>query len=189
MSDTDPRGGTRDDAWFEKFCLRWRSDVWRWSVRRMGPGPDAEDLMTEVFLRARRYRRAIPDDDPAVNRYLYAMVYNHGARLWRRRRTEQLMPATDVDQLRPPAGDFTERVAEHIDLERAFPRLSYRDRHLLLRTYRDEVSGEDLAAELGIKVDALYKRLERARKRLKEGMRKSGTDGRATGRDLRVWGD
>jgi len=171
----------RDEAWFKTLYTHHYGELWRMINVRIGDLSIAEDLTDETFLTAWSRPDKVPDDEEEALRWLRGtarnLVYHH----WRSVSRHGL-ELTDIDSLLLPdlamtdvgdaVADIVDRRRAIADLRRAFPRLGYKDRELLLSYHADGLPAEQLARELGIEIDALHQRLSRARDRLRRLMRK-----------------
>ncbi len=157
---------TGDDGAFATFVDRHQAGIWRRAMALTGQGADAEDLMQETFLAA--WRGAGSFRGGSARAWLLTIA----AHAWQRvaRRAVPLADSDDaesVEALALRAGwgreDDDERAAT---VQEAFARLAADDRRLLVLRDIEEMSGEDVAALLGLSLAAMKSRLHRARLRL-----------------------
>ncbi|MEM7248556.1 MAG: sigma-70 family RNA polymerase sigma factor [Acidobacteriota bacterium] len=167
------------------------ADYWRRRVRRTLARRFEEELVDELTARFfERVFRLVPEDyDWRVpfSAYLQTVVANLvrdalRERMLRRQREEELSDGEDggppiVSELPTP-----ERAALSFQrseaLERAFAALPPMDRLVLRSVLVEGRSGQDLAVELGLKRQALYMRLNRAKQKLREELLALGLERR-----------
>lgn len=145
-------------------------DVARWAERLAGPGFDLPDMVHEVFEIAQRRLPVFRGDSSAAT-WLFGIterVVRH------RRRADRLrhwLLGTDKDPARQfpaPGPSADERLLQNerkAAVYRVLDRLSYDDRKILILFELDELPGEQIAGLLGIRVQLVWLRLHRARKR------------------------
>jgi RNA polymerase sigma-70 factor (ECF subfamily) len=145
-------------------------DVARWAERLAGPGFDLPDMVHEVFEIAQR-RLASFRGDSSLPTWLFGItekVVRH------RRRKDRLRhwlvgSATDVGRQMPaePPGqlDQLERKERIARVYRVLDQLPERDREILILFELEELSGDQIAEILGIKVGNVWLRMHRARAR------------------------
>jgi RNA polymerase sigma-70 factor, ECF subfamily len=126
----------------------------------------AEDVVSEPFLVAWRRQQDVPSPDQARG-WLFTVAYNL---LRNRQRSEQRQQNVALRILREPEGPATgdaDAVAAHVDLTRAWQRLSPADQEALALTAIEDLTGPQAAHVLGITRTAFSLRLLRARRRLR----------------------
>jgi RNA polymerase sigma-70 factor, ECF subfamily len=155
-----------DEGAFGTFVDRHQSGIWRRAMALTGQRADAEDLMQDTFVAAWRGAGSFRGGNAR------AWLLTITAHAWQRlgRRTAPLVGGDDaesVEELALRAGwgrdDGDERAAT---VQEAFARLAADDRRLLVLRDIEEMSGEDVAALLGLSLAAMKSRLHRARLRL-----------------------
>ena len=167
----------RDDARFEALFKKFHHDVYKFLIRCTAQRQLAEDLTEETFLRAYKYG-GFPDDEGEharawlfkTARRLAADAYHRGSR------EAEPFDMTDPSFPEPVVDDFTGRLADKIDVRRALRRLKPADRALLWAYYNEEPI-EQIAADLGIRVNTAHRRLTRARQRAQRQYRRAHLPG------------
>lgn len=161
------------------------------SVRRLarvitGRDADADDVLQDTFLSAWRGREALRSDG-SPRAWLLAIARNAARRRVRR---EALVRAEEPSllDLGLAAGwgaeddaDPESLAAAHADREalaRALESLPHDDREVIVLRDLDGLSGEEVAATLGLSLAAQKSRLHRARLRLMAALREGGGHGR-----------
>jgi RNA polymerase sigma-70 factor, ECF subfamily len=145
-------------------------DVARWAERLAGPGFDLPDLVHEVFEIAQRRLPSFRGDS-SLSTWLFGItekVVRH------RRRKDRLRhwlagSASDVAKHVPESDtnqhdqlEMKERAAR---VYRVLDRLPDRDRQILILFEIEGLSGEQIAALLGVKIGNVWLRVHRARER------------------------
>jgi RNA polymerase sigma-70 factor (ECF subfamily) len=140
--------------------------VLAYAARRSPTLTDAEDVVAEVFLVAWRRLEAVPDGDEALPWLLGVArrtIANQRRGLFRRRRLQERLETT-VERPLPAAPTGSEPALE------ALSRLSRSDQELLRLVAWEELSHAEIAAILGISVNAVAIRLHRARARFEQAL-------------------
>ncbi|HZU92821.1 MAG TPA: sigma-70 family RNA polymerase sigma factor [Microbacterium sp.] len=148
-----------DAEWFASEVTTHLDAVYRYFLRRSAV-QDAEDLAAEVFEIAWRRRADVPVDWvlPWLYRTAGFVLANH-------RRRVRALPLQLADE--PIDDDHAHRIAERDRLSRALAELSERDRDILLMHAWEGLTGDELAAALGISRSGAQAALSRARARLR----------------------
>lgn len=152
---------------FRSFYERHADRVYRFVVLRVGSVPVAEDLTSDIFVKA---LSAYDSYDPSQSdmAWIYTIARNTLANYWR----DNAKAAQDVDVLDlPVAGnDFLSGVLREEDrqyLRRALQALSAEDRQLIEWKYLQGYKHEEIATFLGKSVSAIKVATHRAMKQLK----------------------
>ncbi|AGZ40940.1 RNA polymerase sigma factor [Actinoplanes friuliensis] len=138
--------------------------------RRSGPAV-AEDVVSETFLVAWRRLHDVPDSLDGARAWLFTVAHNL---LRNRQRSEQRQQNVALRILRQPEGPAAgdaDAVAAHVDLTRAWQRLSPADQEALALTAIEDLTGPQAAHVLGITRTAFSLRLLRARRNLRRHLR------------------
>ena len=138
---------------------------------RIGPGPDAEDIVSQAVERGLRYRASY---DPAAGSpiaWLIGIANNclADARPEAPRRVDR-----DVDELIGSQDDFTAALAERADLYAAVARLDEIDRELLALRYGADLSARQIGRLVGKRTNAVEVALHRALGRLRRATESDG---------------
>jgi RNA polymerase sigma-70 factor, ECF subfamily len=135
--------------------------------RLLGPGPDREDLLQEVYLRFFRNVRSLRE--PAAVRGFLSGICVHVVRqeIARRRRSRwlQLTTTGDPPDAPGPAPDIEARnvIARYYDV---LERLGSTDRSIFVSRTIEKLTLEEVAEHHGISVSTTQRRLARATKRV-----------------------
>jgi RNA polymerase sigma-70 factor (ECF subfamily) len=150
--------------------------VYAYVAYRVGDGPAAEDVTSEVFVRALRYRDRFDPRRGEPVAWLFGIA--------RRCVAEALAVQTtaDVDDFDAAApGDLEADALRRIDLARALSTLDERDRELLALRYGGDLTARQMAELAGARTNAIEVALHRALTRLREAMApEGGEDARPT---------
>ncbi len=160
-----------DRAAFERLVARHAPALYRFIGRVCSNPRDAEDALQDGLLSAWRgaptYRGA-----SSVRTWLFQIVIHACRRLHRRRagepeRTEPVEAATAIASADPGADDRAARRELGAALDAALGGMPQEAREVLLLRDVEGLSGEEVAAALGISLAAMKSRLHRARLELK----------------------
>ena len=146
-------------------------DVYGFVAYRVRSTADAEDITQQTFERALRAWGRFDPERASAKTWLIAiarnLVIDHGRRGRERREVTQ---AESLDTLESPYGGPTEAVMEpgvEPELEAALGRLSDRDREALALRFGGDLTGPEIAEELGISLANVQQILSRALRRLR----------------------
>ena len=150
----------RDPLANSSFLIR---RIYSYVAYRIGDGPDAEDVTSEVFERALRYRESY---DPARGTPLGWLlgiarrcVEDAAVRRWR-------VTPLDVPD-RASTEDVEAEVVQRLTVAAAIGRLDERARNLLALRYGADLSARQIGQVLGLKTNAVEVALHRALVRLR----------------------
>jgi RNA polymerase sigma-70 factor (ECF subfamily) len=142
--------------------------IYRYVSYRVGDGPEAEDITSETFERALRYRESYDSSrgDPAAWLIGIAQRCIAGA-------SRPLVVDPDAAE-KATAGRMDEEVQQRLTLKAALATLSDRDQELLALRYGADLTAKQIAAVLELKVNAVEVGLHRALGRLREILESEG---------------
>lgn len=135
--------------------------VYAYVAYRVGDGPDAEDLTSETFERALRYRKSYDSNKGEPIAWLIGIA---------RRCVEGRPPTLEhaSEQLdTPDPGELEEDALRRIMLSGAVARLEERDRELIALRYGADLTARQIAELQGAKTNAVEVALHRALGRLR----------------------
>ncbi len=136
--------------------------VYAYVAHRIGDGPDAEDVTSEVFERALRYRATYDPKRGSPIAWLVGI-----ARRCINDRYRASKPATGpLGDVTAPGSVETETV-DRVAVASAVETLDARSRRLLALRYEDELSIREIGALLALQPNAVEVALHRARTRIK----------------------
>lgn len=157
----------RDAPWFEALVRDHATAVHRYLVRRVPPS-DVEDLAADVLTVAWRRRDDVPEgaELPWLYRTAGFVVSNH-------RRKGRPVPVADVPE-EVDADDPALRAVRDETVRTVLAGLSARDREVILLHAWEGLTGDALAAVLGIGRGGADAALSRARARLRAALDDAG---------------
>jgi len=158
---------------FDVIYEQWRPRLFSFLVRQLGDRPAAEDLLQETFLRLTAHGANLRDDTD-IGAWLFTVArrlsVSHGR--FRRFTSAALAlvgRAAATGSVMPPFDDAA--AGESIvAIEKALARLAPAHREVLLLVAVEGMDAEQAAAVVGIRPEALRKRLSRARAVLSEAL-------------------
>jgi RNA polymerase sigma factor (sigma-70 family) len=136
--------------------------VYAYVAYRIGDGPEAEDVTSEAFERALRYRSSYDPrrGEPVAWLIGIALRCIEGERL-----RPQTLPATEDA---PDPLDVEAETVQRLTLERAVAHLDERDRELLALRYGSDLSARQIGELLELRTNAVEVALHRALGRLRK---------------------
>lgn len=139
--------------------------VYAYVAYRVGPGPDAEDITSEVFERALRYRDSYEPKRGEPIAWLIGIARRcvNGAVS---ERTEALDSVSD----RTAPGDLAEDALRRLTLADAVSQLSARDRELIALRYGADLSARQIGEILDMSANAVDVAVHRAAERLRQAL-------------------
>lgn len=135
--------------------------VYAYVAYRVGDGPDAEDLTSETFERALRYRQSY---DPRKGEPVAWLIGI--ARRCVEGQPARLELAVDLPE-QPATDDLEERTVRRLALSSAVDRLDTRDRELIALRYGADLTARQIAELLELRTNAVEVALHRALQRLR----------------------
>ena len=141
--------------------------VYGFVAYRVGDGPDAEDITSDVFERAVRYRDSYKRSKGEPIAWLIGIARGciadaHQQRV-RRLDTDEL----DEDEIGPEGETVESQTAQRLALHDALARLDERERELVALRYGADLSVRRIGRIVGMKPNAVDVALHRARARLR----------------------
>ena len=140
--------------------------VYAYVAYRIGDGPDAEDVTSETFERALRYRSTYD----AAKGHPAAWLVGIARRCIEDARSPRPTPVADVPDGAGP-GELAEDAIRRLDLATALATLGARDRELIALRYGADLTARQIAGLLGLQTNAVEVALHRALARLRTTMR------------------
>jgi RNA polymerase sigma factor (sigma-70 family) len=136
--------------------------VYAYVAYRLGDGPDAEDVTSETFERALRYRDRFDPRRGEPIAWLVGIARRCLADAVTARRDETL-----EDRDRPAAGDLEGDAVRRLELQAAVLRLDPRERELVALRFGADLKARQIAELLGERTNTVEVALHRALARLR----------------------
>jgi RNA polymerase sigma-70 factor (ECF subfamily) len=149
--------------------------VYSYVAYRLGDGPEAEDVTSEIFERALRYRRSYDESRGQPVPWLLGIARRCVDDAHRARAASASGEPADE----PAGGDLADDVVRRLGLARAIESLDERDRDLLALRYGADLTAREIGRILGMKTNAVEVALHRTMKRLREDLEEPTEGGRA----------
>jgi RNA polymerase sigma-70 factor (ECF subfamily) len=151
-----------DVVGFEQIYRRYARDLYRFALYLCGNQAQAEDLVSEAFVRC--WTSSEPIREATVKSYLFTIARNlylreRGRRARQTELSPQLQDAGNLQQ----SLESRERLGEVLE---AFQQLAESDRSALLMRANDQLPYEQIADTLGLSLTAVKVKVHRARQKL-----------------------
>ena len=140
--------------------------VYAYVAYRIGDGPDAEDVTSETFERALRYRSSYD----ATKGQPAAWLVGIARRCIEDGRAPRPTPIAEIPDGTGP-GEPADDAIRRLDLAAAVAQLAERDRELIALRYGADLTARQIGALLDLQTNAVEVALHRALERLRAAMR------------------
>jgi RNA polymerase sigma factor (sigma-70 family) len=146
--------------------------LYAYAAYRMGPGADAEDVVSETIERALRYRNSYDASAGSpiawmigiANRCIADAVAERGRRV-----------DASVDEVEGVQPDFSSDVVARSEIREAVGRLGEHDRELIALRYGADLSAGEIGTVLDLRTNTVEVGLHRALARLRASLEGSGS--------------
>jgi RNA polymerase sigma factor (sigma-70 family) len=142
--------------------------VYGYVAYRIGPGPDAEDVTSDVFERALRYRNSFDPNRGTPIAWLIGIA----RRSMNGDRPAEQIPLDDAPEI-AAATNLEETILQTLSLQEAVSQLSERDRELIALRYGADLPSREIADALSLSPNAVDVALHRAIERLRQALDRS----------------
>ena len=139
--------------------------VYAYVAYRVGPGPDAEDITSDVFERAVRYRSSY---DPKRGEPM-AWLIGIARRCVNGAGPDPFLALDPVEEHAAP-GDLADDALRRLSLQDAVARLNERDRELIALRYGADLTGRQIGTILDMTANAVDVAVHRAVERLRQAI-------------------
>ena len=136
--------------------------VYAYVAYRIGEGPEAEDVTSEVFERALRYRDSFDPKKGEPIAWLLGIAHRC---IQSYRASEQHIPLDDWDAV--GMDDLQSRSIERVTLASALAVVGSRDRELIALRYGADLTAAQIGDVLGLRANTVEVALHRAIERLR----------------------
>jgi RNA polymerase sigma factor (sigma-70 family) len=148
--------------------------IYSYAAYRLGDGPDAEDVTSEVFERALRYRDSYDGTRGEPAQWLVGIARRSVDDALSARRAVQLLPDEALVSL-----ELETEVARRLDLTAALAALDDRARDLIALRYGADLTARQIGELLDLKTNAVEVALHRTLARLREQLEEPAAPPRA----------
>ena len=143
--------------------------VYAYVAYRIGSGPDAEDVTSETFERALRYRHTYDRSKGELSAWLVGI-----ARRTIDTRSRAAEPVDELDAVAP--GDLEADTVRRVALAEAVSRLDDRERELIALRYGADLTARQIGELLEMRTNAVEVALHRALARLRAELEDAGAE-------------
>jgi RNA polymerase sigma-70 factor (ECF subfamily) len=161
-----------DEAAFSEVIRRFQGPVYSLLIRMLGNEDDAEELLQVTFCRVHQYRDHYDPERPLVT-WIFTIASNLAKKEWRRRSHWMQVPEDSVNLTSPvnttPHYESGRRELR-ASLEEAINRLPIHYREPFLLREDQQLTYEEIAEVLGIRIGTVKSRINRARAQLRESL-------------------
>ena len=145
--------------------------VYSYVAYRIGGGPDAEDVTSEVFERALRYRETYDPKRGEPLAWLLGIARRCVDDAARRPRADGTEPPDA-----PSGEDLETETVERLTVATAISRLDSREQDLVALRFGADLTAKQIATVLGLKTNAVEVALHRTLGRLRSQLETSGAE-------------
>ncbi len=159
-----------DEDAFTEVIRRFQGPIYSLLIRMLGNEEDAQELLQVTFFRVYKYRHNFDPERKLVT-WIFTIASNLAKKEWRRRSRWVNVPLEYVNLTSPgkTAPHYSAgRVELTSSLEEAIDRLPPHYREPFLLREKEEMTYEEIAEVLGIRLGTVKSRINRARGRLRE---------------------
>jgi RNA polymerase sigma-70 factor (ECF subfamily) len=145
--------------------------VYAYVAYRLGEGPEAEDVTSETFERALRYRKSYDAGRGEPAAWLVGIAHRLIA--------DRARPAPDLTPDPPPVaapGNVEDETVRRLSLRAAVAELDARDRDLIALRYGADLTARRIGELLGMETNAVEVALHRALGRLRAILEREASD-------------
>ncbi len=175
----------KQDA-YKRLMGKYRSAIRRLIIRMVGYSPDVEDLTQEAFIKAFQSLSSF-NDEFAFSTWLYKIATNNCIDHLRKRKLQTIsidkpLPGGDGNQHfeLPDSGSRPDlpmlRRQRTLAIQQAIEALPDKYRQVIIMRHQQEMSYEDIAAELALPLGTVKAHIFRARELLYRRLRGKVTD-------------
>jgi len=159
-----------DEEAFSEVIRRFQAPIYSMLIRMLGNEEDAQEMLQLTFCRVYRYRDKFDTDRKLVN-WIFTIASNLAKKEWRRRSRWVNVPLehANLTSSGKTAPHYNAgRVELRASIEEAVDRLPLHYREPFILREQEQMSYEDIAEILNIRLGTVKSRINRARSRLRE---------------------
>ena len=142
--------------------------VYAYVAYRIGDGPDAEDVTSDVFERALRFRPSYDSSKGEPAAWLVGIA--------RRVIADRAAAGTPLALAGEPSRDEEDETITRLDVRTAVAKLDERERELIALRYGADLTARQIGRLLGVRTNAVEVALHRARARLRGELEPAAAD-------------
>jgi RNA polymerase sigma-70 factor (ECF subfamily) len=169
-------GKEEDSGWVGQLYQLHGAELKRYLTRKLGDSGAADDVAQDAYLKLHRLRQSEVRHPRAL---LFTTASNLAASHLARARAAGMGGQEDADRV-PDEGLLLESVVELDDamriLERIVEKMPHRLRQVWIMRLIEDLSPDEIANRLGLALNTVNRRLERAMVRCRERLLKLGVD-------------
>jgi len=162
-----------DEQAFSEIIRRFQAPVYSLLIRMLGNEEDARELLQVTFCRVYKYRDHFDPERKLVT-WIFAIASNLAKKEWRRR-TRWIQVPLDFVNLTSPGRTAPHYSAGRLELkasiEDAVDALPPHYREPFLLREHEQMSYEEIAEVLGVRIGTVKSRINRARAALRESLK------------------
>jgi RNA polymerase sigma factor (sigma-70 family) len=143
--------------------------VYAYVAYRVGDGPDAEDVTSEAFARALRYRQSFDEQRGDAVAWVIGIARRCIADFY-----EDRLDSTDELPEQPAPGNLADDALRRLELAGALAQLDDRDRELVALRYGADLTAKQIAELLGLRTNTVEVALHRVLRRMREQLEGKG---------------
>ncbi|HET7171019.1 MAG TPA: sigma-70 family RNA polymerase sigma factor [Gaiellales bacterium] len=144
---------------------RLTQSIYAYVAYRIGAGPDAEDVTSETFARALRYRKSYDGSKGTPVAWLIGIA----RRVLAERAGQDHETVAEVPETAAP-GMLEDESVSRLTMQAAVATLSERDRELVALRYGADLTAAQIGEQLELSPNAVEVALHRALRRLRAGL-------------------
>jgi RNA polymerase sigma-70 factor (ECF subfamily) len=168
-----------DPEAFEELYGRYYSRIFAFAYRRLRSRELAEDVTSDVFMKALDALPRFTWQGVSVSAWLYRIANNRITDHFRRKGQsgKGVLAIDDVKTLvdeRPLPEDRILAALRRAEVEEAIARLSEQDQLVITLIFYEELSSSEVGSVMGISTNLVYVRLHRALKRMRRALERDG---------------
>jgi RNA polymerase sigma-70 factor (ECF subfamily) len=164
---------------FEELVRKHTRGVLNLVYRYLGDATRAEDVSQDIFVKVYRARMKY-EPKAKFSTWLYRIAVNHCLNEIRSRRSQPAVSAPSDELFEHPSGDHPDRQLSRVELQRAvkaaIDALPENQRMAVILARYEDMSYEEIAATMGLSLEAVKSVLFRAKENLQLALAKYARD-------------
>ena len=148
--------------------------LYAYAAYRLGPGADAEDIVSETIERALRYRDSYDPSSGSPIAWMIGIANRCIADTLSERARRVDTPVDDLEDVQP---DFSSQIVARSEIREAVAGLEERDRELIALRYGADLSAAEIGRVLDLRTNTVEVALHRALGKLRASLEGPGSTG------------